>query len=648
MRVLLLNYEYPPNGGGAGVATEMLARARRPGCRRRCRDRRPLGLGRGDDGVTVHRVRCRRTALHQAGMLDAASYLLAALPEVRRLVPSTGTTWPTSSSRCPPARCSRCSISARCPSWSRSGAPTSRIRSPQSRSAAAHRVLRPLRAGSGAGPIASSPVCESLGRLALRTWPDLDYTVMPNGVDLDRFHPPAERARPPGRVRCLAVARLSSGRGSAPDSALALLERGRFELEIVGSGPGRARAACARRDAGRRRATSPSAAPSTGPPSRGAIGRRTSSPSPPSAEAFGNVFAEALASGCPSWDRRRRNPELVEHGANGLLVAPGDPAALAEAIRTLAEDPIRRRAWAERNRGQAEAAFDWDTSRPATCRCTGMPESHPVPALVPELPSGSWYEPARVWVAADAALGVAGPGLARAARAGARPPAARPAAARGGRDGVLSRAVPGRRPRPGDPLLARRPEAALALLAPVTQVGAPGRPGSGALLGGRVRPEWKWSQLLRLHRGAVPGVLRPPRVGHAQAAGQAARPRRLRRAPRIAWRCSTPSRPSATRRRERAGPGSACCSRPARGRGARARSARWCLRAAVRAARGLLGPGPPAPPRWACGDLHQRRAAPRAVRDALEAGFQSPGVRHLRDLRDEGDRLGVPHRRHAP
>jgi glycosyltransferase involved in cell wall biosynthesis len=34
-------------------------------------------------------------------------------------------------------------------------------------------------------------------------------------------------------------------------------------------------------------------------------------------------------------------PEIVEHGVNGLLVPPGDPAALAEAMRSLWCNPDR-------------------------------------------------------------------------------------------------------------------------------------------------------------------------------------------------------------------------------------------------------------------------------------------------------------------
>jgi glycosyltransferase involved in cell wall biosynthesis len=44
------------------------------------------------------------------------------------------------------------------------------------------------------------------------------------------------------------------------------------------------------------------------------------------------VAADALAS-----------PELVHHGVNGLLVPPGDPAAMAEAILEILQDPDRAR-----------------------------------------------------------------------------------------------------------------------------------------------------------------------------------------------------------------------------------------------------------------------------------------------------------------
>src|SRR5687768_6209691 len=98
MRILVLNYEYPPLGGGAGVATAALAHelvergvlvdvvtsaAHGAGERRTTsRDDEPVEQG----GLRLYRVRSRRIGVHEAGMMGAASYLLNALPLIRRLL----------------------------------------------------------------------------------------------------------------------------------------------------------------------------------------------------------------------------------------------------------------------------------------------------------------------------------------------------------------------------------------------------------------------------------------------------------------------------------------------------------------------------------------------------------------------------------
>ena len=50
--------------------------------------------------------------------------------------------------------------------------------------------------------------------------------------------------------------------------------------------------------------------------------------------------------------------EVVEQGGSGILVPPGDVAALAAAIEELAGGPERRRAFGARGRKRAEALFD--------------------------------------------------------------------------------------------------------------------------------------------------------------------------------------------------------------------------------------------------------------------------------------------------
>jgi glycosyltransferase involved in cell wall biosynthesis len=52
-------------------------------------------------------------------------------------------------------------------------------------------------------------------------------------------------------------------------------------------------------------------------------------------------------------------PEVVRDGETGLLVAPGDPVQLSEAISALLRDPERRAALGRRGREVALAEYSW-------------------------------------------------------------------------------------------------------------------------------------------------------------------------------------------------------------------------------------------------------------------------------------------------
>jgi glycosyltransferase involved in cell wall biosynthesis len=373
MRILVLNYEYPPLGGGAAVATAALAHGLAE--RGIAVDVVTAGLGAegerratdrpeqpaGSTGLSLYRVKSRRTGVHEAGMGDAASYLVAALPVIRRLLRShkydaihiffslpTGALLPFLPRGIPVV------VSLR-------GSDVPGYDPHNSSLQRAHRLLAPLTRWIWRRADRVVPVCESLGQLALRTFPDLRYTVVPNGVDLTLFHPadPATRV-PSHRIRCVAVARLIERKGLGDlIRALALLEPGRFELEIVGGGADEKvlRDLAAELGVGRE-------VRFLGPLSRIGVAERLRQADlftlPSAAEAFGNVFAEALASGLPVVGSTTGGiPDLVEHGSNGLLVPPGDVHALAGAIRYLGDDPELRAEMALRNRARAEATLEW-------------------------------------------------------------------------------------------------------------------------------------------------------------------------------------------------------------------------------------------------------------------------------------------------
>jgi glycosyltransferase involved in cell wall biosynthesis len=83
-------------------------------------------------------------------------------------------------------------------------------------------------------------------------------------------------------------------------------------------------------------------------------------PSTTMGEAFGLVLVESLASGTPVIATNLPGVRtVVNHGGDGLLVEPGDPAALGEALRWMLSDDARRQAMGKRGRAKVEARYDW-------------------------------------------------------------------------------------------------------------------------------------------------------------------------------------------------------------------------------------------------------------------------------------------------
>lgn len=236
-------------------------------------------------------------------------------------------------------------------------------------------LLRRVLAGASHVIAAGEWVREECERLLGRR---LDATVVPPGVDPDRFHPPA----PAGRARARAAAgvepvaqlvvslsRLVPRKGmDVLVAAASLLARDHPDLVVVIAGTGRDRDRLAR------------LVRHTGAPVRlvGAVSEDDKISLLGAAdvfalpcrrrwlgleqEGFGIVFLEAAACGVPQVAGASGGAaEAVSQGRTGVVVRrPDDPVAVASALGALLDDPGARRSMGTAARARVEAEFGYD------------------------------------------------------------------------------------------------------------------------------------------------------------------------------------------------------------------------------------------------------------------------------------------------
>ena len=191
------------------------------------------------------------------------------------------------------------------------------------------------------------------------------YHVIPNGVDVERFHPRLEPLEPwidPERVNILFVGRLDPRKGlqyllgAMPE--VVERTRGRARLLIVGDSYLRSRFEAQVLPATRKFVHFVGHVPSADLPRWYATGDIFVSPASGN-ESFGIVLLEAMAVGravvasdIPGYR------SVVDPGENGVMFEPGNVPALARTLAALVDDPARRAALAKRGRERA-LQFAW-------------------------------------------------------------------------------------------------------------------------------------------------------------------------------------------------------------------------------------------------------------------------------------------------
>lgn len=206
---------------------------------------------------------------------------------------------------------------------------------------------------------ATIAVSEAAARFVRRAVPELRPVIVPNGVSVARFASAAPRAWPPGR-RIAWAHRLDAQKGfPVMVEAFGMLSAARPDVHLTVAGDGADRGAIGR----------------LGPDARGRVtmlgpvahaevpavlaGADVAVAAATGQESFGYSVVEAMAAGVAvvATDIEGYR-EVAADQVDTLVVPPGDPMALADAIGRLLDDGGLRARLVEAGRERA-ASFDW-------------------------------------------------------------------------------------------------------------------------------------------------------------------------------------------------------------------------------------------------------------------------------------------------
>lgn len=364
MRILIANYEFPPIGGGASKVSYQLARTLvRQGHQVIVLTSRYGELPPYEvlDGIEVHRVRSRRCGMHDCGVFGALTFLLFALPELRRILNDNQVDVVHYFFGLPTGLLSLYSHGIRRIPYviSLRGSDVPLYDRDSRKLVFLHRLTRGLSHRIWSKAAAVFAVSKGLRQLAADSFPDVPIGVIYNGAAVVAREPRAEDGERSLRLVC--VARLIPRKGLHDlFDALATLAGVDWKLTVVGTGPSE--------ESLRRYAETLSIAERihfAGYCNRDQVRQHYLEADvfvlPTHSEAFANVILEAMAASLPVVASDVGGvAEAVTDGTTGILVPPRSPRLLAAAIRRLAEDATERTRLGSAGQRRIREYFSWD------------------------------------------------------------------------------------------------------------------------------------------------------------------------------------------------------------------------------------------------------------------------------------------------
>ncbi|MEQ9113596.1 MAG: glycosyltransferase family 4 protein [Miltoncostaeaceae bacterium] len=197
---------------------------------------------------------------------------------------------------------------------------------------------------------------------ALAPYVSEPFTIIPNGVDCELYHPlPAGAPRPAGPPRILFMGRFDPRNGlhTLLEAARILMDEGReFTVQVVGDGPLRPRYHHRARQLGVWERIEWLGLLDGERPQL--YREATVFAAPCVLASFGVVLLEAMASGTPVVAADNIGfRQVIRDGVPGLFVLPDDPADLARGIAEVLDDPALREDWGRRGRAIVVERYSW-------------------------------------------------------------------------------------------------------------------------------------------------------------------------------------------------------------------------------------------------------------------------------------------------